>query len=157
MSSTIEIAARTLLQHINEKKKVSKTELTIFSNKIKECDSDPDGSKAMYRVLAKEILEKDGELEIDEDAIVSLSEDGGAYVQAWVYLQGDLFTPVRYNRGMPVLSKDGKIKGKLTGGSRHCGLHSCTGRTLGVRWDDGKLTYPCTKGMNFNNGIWKIG
>ena len=61
-----------------------------------------------------------------------------------------------YARGTPVLSSDGKIKGKLTGGSRSCGMEGCTGRTLGVRWEDGKLTFPCSKGMNFEDGTWKI-
>jgi len=62
-----------------------------------------------------------------------------------------------YTKGTPVLSSDGKIKGKLTGGSRHCGMSGCSGKALAVRWEDGKLTYPCTKGMTFENGTWKIG
>lgn len=53
---------------------------------VQECDSDPDDKKAEYRKIAKE-LQKDGELEIDDDAIVSISEDGGAYVQAWVWVR----------------------------------------------------------------------
>lgn len=28
----------------------------------------------------------DGELEVDDDSLVSLSSDGGAYVQAWVWI-----------------------------------------------------------------------
>jgi len=39
-----------------------------------------------YREKAKKEREKEGDLEIDENAIVSLSEDGGAYVQAWVWV-----------------------------------------------------------------------
>lgn len=65
--------------------------------------------------------------------------------------------PNIYAKGTPVLSSDGTIKGKLTGGSRHCGMEGCTGKALAVRWEDGKLTYPCTKGMDFNNGTWQIG
>lgn len=65
--------------------------------------------------------------------------------------------PNIYAKGTPVLSKDGTKKGKLTGGYRHCGMAGCTGKALAVRWEDGKLTYPCTKGMEFNNGTWKIG
>jgi hypothetical protein len=65
--------------------------------------------------------------------------------------------PNIYAKGTPVLSSDGTIKGKLTGGSRHCGMEGCTGKALAVRWEDGKLTYPCTKGMDYTNGTWKIG
>src|ERR1017187_5655377 len=39
-----------------------------------------------YRAAAAEQYEHDGTLEIDVDAPVSLSEDGGAYVQAWVWV-----------------------------------------------------------------------
>lgn len=46
-----------------------------------------------------------------------------------------------------VLSRDRKLRGVLTGGSRRCQLEGCTGRKLGVRWPDGKITWPCTKGM----------
>jgi hypothetical protein len=43
--------------------------------------------KAEYRALA-EALRKDGELEFDPDCVVSLSEDGGAYVQSWSWVDG---------------------------------------------------------------------
>lgn len=66
-------------------------------------------------------------------------------------------TRLMYCKGMIVLSKDGKKKGKLTGGSRHCGMEGCTGKALAVRWEDGKLTYPCTKGMDFGSLGWQIG
>jgi hypothetical protein len=64
--------------------------------------------------------------------------------------------PNIYAKNTPVLSRDGKKKGKLTGGSRHCGMSGCSGKALSVRWEDGKLTYPCTKGMEYTNGTWKI-
>jgi hypothetical protein len=62
-----------------------------------------------------------------------------------------------YAKDTPVLSSDRKIKGKLTGGSRHCSMCGCSGKALAVRWENGKLTYPCTKGMIFENGTWRIG
>jgi len=68
----------------------------------------------------------------------------------------DIVFPLPYVKGTHVLSRDGKRKGKLTGGSRLCGMSGCTGKALAVRWEDGKLTYPCTKGMTFQNGTWKI-
>jgi hypothetical protein len=32
---------------------------------------------------------REGELEVDDNAIVSVSEDGGAYVMAWVWVSDD--------------------------------------------------------------------
>ena len=56
-----------------------------------------------------------------------------------------------------VYSSDGKMVGKSTGGERACHLEGCTGTKIGVRWSDGKLTYPCTKGMKVRkNGDYQI-
>lgn len=35
---------------------------------------------------AQAVETRDGELEVDDNAIVSVSEDGGAYVMAWVWV-----------------------------------------------------------------------
>lgn len=37
--------------------------------------------------------------------------------------------------------------GRMTGGWRFCRLEGCTGRRLGVRWSDGHVTWPCSKGL----------
>jgi len=42
-----------------------------------------------YVEAAKEFEHKDGECEIDSDAVVSLSDDAGAYVMAWVWVDED--------------------------------------------------------------------
>ena len=42
--------------------------------------------EAAYFEQAKELWHRDGECEIDSDAVVSVSDDGGAYVQAWVWV-----------------------------------------------------------------------
>ena len=39
-----------------------------------------------YRRLAEEQHHRDGECEIEPDAVVSVSDDGGAYVAAWVWV-----------------------------------------------------------------------
>lgn len=39
-----------------------------------------------YRQRAWELFHEDGEIEIDECAVVSLGEDPGAYVMAWVWV-----------------------------------------------------------------------
>lgn len=64
--------------------------------------------------------------------------------------------------GIRVISRTGKTRGRLTGTRRPCNLAGCTGERLTVRWDNGKVTYPCTKGMTLKKnkrGIltWKIG
>jgi hypothetical protein len=41
---------------------------------------------AIYRALAWEEWHRDGEVEVDDNAVVSVSDDGGAYVQAWVWV-----------------------------------------------------------------------
>jgi len=85
MASAIESAARTLVTLI-EKDKVSKTDLAIFKTIVQRCDEDPEGEKAKYRTLAKQVYESEGDFEFDSDCIVSLSEDGGAYVQCWKWI-----------------------------------------------------------------------
>lgn len=42
-----------------------------------------------YRNAAMGRLHDEGTLEVDDDALVNLSEDGGAYVQAWVWIDAD--------------------------------------------------------------------
>lgn len=58
--------------------------------------------------------------------------------------------------GVLVYSRDAKHRGKLTGSHRICGLEGCRGLQLTVRWEDGKITYPCTKGMIFRKKSWRI-
>ena len=41
-----------------------------------------------YRVAARK-RQRDGEIEIDDNAPVSISEDGGAYVQAWLWIPAE--------------------------------------------------------------------
>lgn len=59
----------------------------------------------------------------------------------------------------PVLSRDGTEKGYCTGGSRRCRMEGCGGKQIGVRWEDGKLTWPCSKGMTWDDDkqSWQIG
>lgn len=43
-----------------------------------------------YRAAAKTKLHNEGTLEVDDDAVVSISKDDGAYVQAWVWIPDSL-------------------------------------------------------------------
>lgn len=38
-------------------------------------------------------------------------------------------------------------------------MEGCNGRRLGVKWPDGRVTYPCTKGLEGTDveDTWKIG
>lgn len=51
---------------------------------LKDCQ---DG--AAYLQYARERLHDDGDLEFDDDAVVSLGADDGAYVMAWVWVSDD--------------------------------------------------------------------
>ena len=56
-----------------------------------------------------------------------------------------------------VYSKGKKAVGICTGSIRNCRMEGCTGQRLGVRWEDGKITFPCTKGMKtLKNGDMEI-
>ena len=46
-----------------------------------------------------------------------------------------------------VFSRDKKEIGRVVG-ERPCQLESCMGWCLGVRWADGRLTWPCVKGSS---------
>jgi len=51
-----------------------------------------------------------------------------------------------------------EIRSALLAGEldRDCDLESCGGKRLATRWDNGKLTYPCTKGMEWQGNAWRI-
>ncbi|MBE3144532.1 MAG: hypothetical protein IMZ61_11505 [Planctomycetes bacterium] len=61
-----------------------------------------------------------------------------------------------YAKGTLVYSRDAKHRGRLTGSRRLCSLEGCGGFKLGVRWDNGKTTFPCTNGMSFRKISWRI-
>jgi len=39
-----------------------------------------------FRTRAKELYNEDGQIEVDANARVSAGNDGGAYVEAWVWV-----------------------------------------------------------------------
>jgi hypothetical protein len=59
-------------------------------------------------------------------------------------------------KGTSVLSRDGKEKGLATGGLRVCQMEGCGKLRMGVRWPDGRLTWPCMGGMTLQKGKWRI-
>lgn len=46
-----------------------------------------------YREAARDLHQEEGEVEIDDDAVISYGDDYGAYVQAWVWVS---------NEGLPI-------------------------------------------------------
>lgn len=58
-----------------------------------------------------------------------------------------------------LLSRDGKKIGYIRSwDGHHCTMEGCTGRRICVRWQDGTVTYPCSKGIESTGtpGVWKI-
>lgn len=86
MSSTIETTARTLAEAAKNGV-YSDEQIQALVKAVEEADEDNDGRKARFRVAAKLLHEEEGSLEFDEGSIVSISEDGGAYVQCWKYVE----------------------------------------------------------------------
>lgn len=60
----------------------------VFLQYMKEEDEE-EAKLEKYRQAAKRIHVSEGSVEIDEGATVSISDDGGAYVQAWVWVDDD--------------------------------------------------------------------
>lgn len=56
-----------------------------FSFTVEHAD-DPDPEAARYRSYAQGCLQRDGDLEFDDNAVVSMGEDPGAYVQGWKWV-----------------------------------------------------------------------
>lgn len=55
--------------------------------------------------------------------------------------------PQWYEEIKHVISADGKETGDVTGGRRRCQMSGCGGVCLGVKWPDGRMSWPCTKGL----------
>lgn len=72
--------------------KLPKTKYTRLRKLVKQAKSeiqvieDDAEIKARYLKYAQDESQRDGEIEFDDDAEVSLSDDGGAYVQGWYWV-----------------------------------------------------------------------
>lgn len=58
-----------------------------------------------------------------------------------------------------ILSRDGKLRGVVKNlQSRPCSMVGCTGMRMHVKWENGKTTYPCSKGCTWlSENLLKIG
>ena len=98
MASAIEAAAREYVRIFNASVKRAPTaSIAIAVGKAEDAivravgaaDHANDGGELdVYRTAARDFYGRDGEIEIDDDAVVSIGEDG-AYVAAWVFIQSD--------------------------------------------------------------------
>jgi hypothetical protein len=48
---------------------------------------------------------------------------------------------------MKVYDREGKDIGLPTGAEYPCSMEGCRGRRIVIKWPDGKITRPCSKGM----------
>lgn len=84
------------------KSKVAETKEPYFNDHLK--------GKAVeeaYRKAATKNHHVAGECEIDDGAVVSISADHGAYVQAWVWVDNDDIPPTtRKKLGMKTIDED---------------------------------------------------
>ena len=57
-------------------------------------------------------------------------------------------------KGMKIYSADGKEHGIATGSTRQCTMEGCRGTRIYVKWNDGKITQPCSRGLeNYKDGM----
>ena len=59
-------------------------------------------------------------------------------------------------KGNIILDRNSAEKGEVRGNGKPCSLEGCRGIRFPVRWPNGKLTWPCTKGMAETKEGWKI-
>ena len=66
--------------------------------------------------------------------------------------------PVHSRRGQPAFRLSSTVEvGRATGNHHDCSMHGCPGQRVSVRWPNGKITFPCSKGMRVRaNGDWEI-
>lgn len=63
-----------------------------------------------------------------------------------------------WEKAETILSREGSLEGVLTGSTHMCRLEGCSGIRISVKWPDGKHTYPCSKGIKWNDKLnaWQI-
>lgn len=85
MASSIEAAARKLTKKVDLGAYTDKDVQNVVKA-VHACDTENNEQCDRLRELAREKWAREGECEIDDDAVVSVSRDKGAYVQAWVWV-----------------------------------------------------------------------
>lgn len=65
---------------------------TLYEQWRASCEDQDSPLADRYRKAAKRIHQVEGEVEVDDGAVVSYSEDHGAYVMAWVWVDEENVT-----------------------------------------------------------------
>lgn len=78
---------RTRVQISEDDLKDIKPESALYKRVVDELAEFEQGEP--YRKYAEDRLHKDGDLEFDDDAVVSLGADDGAYVMAWKWVDDE--------------------------------------------------------------------
>ena len=90
--SSIQEAARKLAKKARSKKGYTDEDVQAVVAAVRACDEENKELCDKYRAAAQELTaNQEGQLEVDDGAIVSLSSDGGAYVQAWFWVDESYF------------------------------------------------------------------
>ena len=55
---------------------------------------------------------------------------------------------LKFAEDAKVKTRCGKETGTVTGGGYLCRMEGCGGWRVGVRWPNGAITFPCSKGMD---------
>lgn len=67
-------------------------------------------------------------------------------------------TRFREYAGKTVFSRDGKKQGVASGHTSSCRMEGCLGVRVSTKWADGRITYPCSKGLiSRPDGHFQIG
>lgn len=93
---------------------------------------------------ATEIIDVPATAGVPNWIIDSIAERDPWLVDLLGYTQGPTTTEVYM--GKKCYSRDAKKSGTITSLKR-CSLEGCTGVRLGVKWSDGRRTWPCSKGV----------
>lgn len=59
-----------------------------LAKSIEKSVEDPENAQ-LYRSAIDDKLGRDGEIEFDDDAVVSKGDDAGAYVQGWLWISDE--------------------------------------------------------------------
>ena len=92
LQMAVRMMRRYLAKHADAVERVeAKDDLNSALTKVEdhtEGSRSPKASRqdARYRAAAKAQYQREGEIEIDDNAVVSYGSDPGAYVQAWVWV-----------------------------------------------------------------------
>ncbi len=66
-------------------------------------------------------------------------------------------TEFKLVKGAEVVSRDGKLMGRVVGSYFPCRMCGCTGLRITVAWPNHAVFFPCSKGMTlYEDGSWQI-